>query len=329
MWSNIVDAKSIAKRATWLGCRVALPLLLALLSLGFVTTSTGHASPSAPLLPAAVSSQRADSAPVMEEFNGVLYIGWTGRNGAHNLNLMAYNPSTSSFSAAQVLTDTTIVGAGPSLSNFYNNLYVAWLGTDHRLNVGRYNMANPSVLANKVTLDEHSTNAPALTGFNGRLYLSWRGTDGRLNLMSSVDGSTFGSKITYIAALKTSPSLVSANMYMLVFWEEMNVNSNIVVGRYDPQNPMNLNPLVTLASTSQLPVGVAQAGVPEPYARIAWRTGSDAHIRLGLYESSSFIHNPVYTTQTTPYTPTLFNGAYLCWTGTDAAQSVNVASIHL
>lgn len=329
MLSNVANMKGIAKHVVLAGCRIALPLLLALLSLSFVTAGTGHTSSAAPLLAAAVSSQRADSAPVMEQFNGTLYVGWTGRNAAHNLNLMTYNPSNSSFGPAQVLTDTTLVGQGPSLVTFYNNLYVGWLGTNHQLNVGRYNMANPSVLANKVTLRETSNNAPALTAFNGRLFLSWRGTDGQLNIMTSADGSTFGSKITYNAALRTSPSLAPANMYLLVFWEETSANSNIVVGRYDPQNPLNLNPLVTLASTSQLPVGVAQAGVPAPDARIAWRTASDSHIRLGIYEGSSFIQNPVYTTQTTLYTPNLFDGVYMCWTGTDGAQSVNVGTVHL
>jgi len=329
MFSSVADTKGIAKHTVLIACRVALSLLLALLTLSFVTESTGHASSSAPSLTAVVSSQRADSAPVMEQFNGVLYIGWTGRNATHNLNLMTYNPAISSFGSAQVLTDTTLVGAGPSLVTFYNNLYVAWLGTNHQLNVGRYNMANPSVLANKVTLRETSNNAPVLAAFNNRLFLGWRGTDGQLNLMTSVDGSAFGSKITYNASLRTSPSLASANMYMLVFWEDSGINSNIVVGRYNPQSPLNLNPLVVLQSTSQLPVGVAQAGVPEPYARIAWRTASDTHIRLGIYKSSPFINNPVYTTQTTPYTPTLFDGTYLCWTGTDGSQSVNVGTIQL
>jgi hypothetical protein len=51
---------------------------MALLVPGFVGTSTGVASSSAPLRPATVSSQRADAAPVMEEYNGTLYVGWTG-----------------------------------------------------------------------------------------------------------------------------------------------------------------------------------------------------------------------------------------------------------
>src|SRR5881227_3151034 len=156
MLSNIMDLKGRASHGAWLLRRAALPLLLALLALGFVGASTGLASSSTPLRPATVSSQQADAAPAMVPFNGTLYVGWTGRNAAHNLNLMTYNPTTKVFGPAQALTDTTLLGSGPSLANFNSNLYVAWQGTDHRLNLGRYNPADATHLANKVTLSQSS-----------------------------------------------------------------------------------------------------------------------------------------------------------------------------
>ena len=197
MLSNIFNVKGTARRGTWLWCRVAFPLLLALLALGFVGLSTALASSSAPLRPATVSSQQADSAPAMMAFNGTLYVGWTGRNAAHNLNLMTYTPTSKVFGPAQVITDTTLPGQGPSLANFKGNLYVAWMGSDHRLNVGRYDPTHPSVLADKVTLRVSSNQAPALAAFQSRLYLSWRGADGHLNIISSADASTFSTKVSY------------------------------------------------------------------------------------------------------------------------------------
>lgn len=330
MFRDTTDVKKdTAKRSVLFWSRIVCALLLALVAAGFVGANTAGARTSAPLLPTTVSHQQADAAPVMESFNGTFYVGWTGRNAAHNLNLMTYDPTTGSFGPAQVLTDSTLVGEGPSLVTFYGNLYVAWLGKDQHLNVARYNLANPTVLANKVTLTETSPNAPALVAFNNRLYLSWRGMDGRLNLISSADGHIFGSKVTYGITIRTSPSLASANMYLLVFWENMTASSHLVVGRYDPTQPGNLTTIVTMTSTSQLPVGVAQAGVPQPYARVAWRTVSDARIRLGLFTGITTMQHYTTTTQTSLYGPTLFDGAYMVWTGTNAAQSVNVSRINL
>ncbi len=324
MFSNIVDVKETAKRGTWFWRRVALPLLLALLALGFVGLSTGLASSSAPLRPATVSSQQADSAPAMMAFNGTVYVGWTGRNAAHNLNLMTYNPTSKVFGPAQVLTDTTLPGQGPSLANFHGNLYVAWMGNDHRLNVGRYDPTNPSVLAEKVTLREYSNNAPSLAAFQGRLYLSWRGLDGHLNIISSADASTFTTKVTYGVVVRTSPSSVAKNMVLFVAWEDMSASSHIVFARYDPAQPTDLKEVVTVASTSQLPVSLAPAGVASPSVVVAWRTATDAHVRTAIFEGGPFLHNPVYTAETTNYGPALYS-PYMSWTGTNAAQSVNVS----
>jgi len=324
MFSNIVDVKGTTKRGTWLWRRVALPLLLALLALGFVGLSTGLASSSAPLRPATVSSQQADSAPAMMAFNGTLYVGWTGRNAAHNLNLMTYNPTSKVFGPAQVLTDTTLPGQGPSLANFKGNLYVAWMGSDHRLNVGRYDPTHPSVLAEKVTLRESSNNAPSLAAFEGRLYLSWRGLDGHLNIISSADASTFTTKVTYGVVVRTSPSSVAKNMVLFVAWEDMSASSHIVFARYDPAQPTDLKEVVTVASTSQLPVSLAPAGVASPSVVVAWRTATDAHVRTAIFEGGPFLHHPVYTAETTNYGPALYS-PYMSWTGTNAAQSINVS----
>ena len=324
MFTNIADVKGTLKRGILFWRRGAFALIIALLALGFVGVSTGMASPSAQLRPATVSSQRADSAPAMIAFNGTLYVGWTGRNAAHNLNLMTYNPTTKTFGPAQTLTDRTLVGSGPSLTVFNGNLYVAWQGADNRLNIGRYNPADPTHLANKVTLSDRSNNAPALAAFSGRMYLSWRGTDGRLNMISSANASTFNTKVTYAIPVRTSPSLVAVNVYLFVAWEDMSAGSHIVFGQYNPSNPPVLSSVVTVASTSQLPVGLFPAGVPSPYSRVAWRTAGDAHIRLAVFEGGQFLHNPVYTAETTLYGPALYS-PYMSWTGTDPAQSINVS----
>jgi hypothetical protein len=207
------------------------------------------------------------------------------------------------------------------------------VGTDHRLNVARYNPADPTHLADKVTLSETSYNAPSITAFNGFLYLSWRGTDGRLNILSSQDGTVFGSKVTYNIAIRTSPTLVNTPFYLFIGWEDVSANSLVTIGRYDPSQPTNLSVVVTNA-ISQLPIGLTFVGnAGYPGLRVAWRTPTDAHINLGLFGGSPVLQGIVYTMQTTPYGPSLIvaghGGAFMSWTGTDAAQSVNVSAVNI
>ena len=47
--------------------------------------------------PTTVSYQTADAGPAIVFFNGTAYVGWTGTNSAHNLNLMTYNAPTRSL----------------------------------------------------------------------------------------------------------------------------------------------------------------------------------------------------------------------------------------
>lgn len=324
MLSNRTEMKGTAKRGAWLLRKVAMPLLLALLALGFVGMSTGMASSSTAQLPATVSPQRADAAPALSVYNGTVYIGWTGRNTGHNLNLMTYDQNSQIFGPAIVLTDTTLLGAGPSLTIFNGNLCVAWMGTDHHLNVAFFKPGDPTHLANKVTLSETSYQAPAITTFNGRLYLSWRGTDGRLNIISSADASTFNTKVTYNVAVKTSPSLQEVHGFLFMAWED--TSSHIVFAQYNPSNPAVLNAVVTTTATSALPVSMFIAGVPAPDLRVAW-TDSNAHINLGIYSGGSALQNTVTTAQASPYGPALYM-PYLSWTGIDAAQSVNVSQVN-
>jgi hypothetical protein len=335
MLTAIIAVKGTSKCRAWFWRRGAFPLLLALLMLSFIGVGTGAARSSAQLRPATVSGQHADSAPAMEVFNGTMYISWTGRNAAHNLILMTYNTTTRIFGPAHVLTETTLAGSGPALAAWNNNLYIAWRGTDNRLNVGRYNPANPTHLANKVTLNEHSNNAPSLRGFSIILYLGWRGTDGRLNIIASQDGSHFDEpdKNTFSTIIKTSPSLCTfgGGSHLFIAWEDMSASSHINVALYDPTG---LWEKFTLTSTSQLPVSVAPLTSQPYWVSVAWRTANNTHIHLGIFEQgiSTTLQKPVNTTETTPYAPALtsYGGTfYMSWTGTDAAQSINVSPVNI
>jgi hypothetical protein len=303
--------------------------LLFLLLLGGTVFGGGAAlaRASVPRAPLTVSRQTSDAGPAIRFFNGAAYIGWTGRNAAHNLNLMTFDGTTKVFGPAIKLTDTTVSGSGPSLAVFNGNLYVSWRGTiNNRLNVARFNSSDPTHLADKVTLSQTSVNAPSIATFNGRLYLSWRGTDGRLNIISSADAHAFNTKVTYSIQIRTSPTLFAQSNLFLI-WEESSSSAHIVVGQYSTSHPSSLTSTVTTTSTSTLPVGVENG--PEssnPRLQFVWRTASDSRIRSGVWTGSANLTGITVTQQTTDFGPTIDGGA-LCWTGNNAARNVNVAPL--
>jgi len=176
-----------------------------------------------------------------------------------------------------------------------------------------------------VTLSEYSNNAPAIFTFNGRLYLSWRGTDGRLNIISSADAHTFNTKVTYNIAIRTSPTLQTSNGVLFVAWEDTTTQSHIGFAQYNPSSPAILSAEIITTSSSMLPVALFTAGTANPDLRVAW-TGVGKYINLGIYEGDDVLHNVVTTTQTSAYGPALYM-PYLSWTGTDAAQSLNMQQV--
>ena len=69
---------------------------------------------------------------------------------------------------------------GVALLSHAGRLWLAWTGTDRRLNV----MSSPDGVTfdQKVTLDERSTTAPSLTVHNGRLVIGWTGGGSKINV---------------------------------------------------------------------------------------------------------------------------------------------------
>ena len=72
------------------------------------------------------------------------------------------------------------ITARPALAVAGEQLYLAWTGTDHRINI----LADPqSPLGTPVRLEEaRSKTTPALCSHQGSLVLAWCGNDGHLNL---------------------------------------------------------------------------------------------------------------------------------------------------
>ncbi len=77
-------------------------------------------------------------------------------------------------------TSNTAHESGLAMVSHASRVWVAWTGTDRRLNV----MSSPDGLSfdHKVTLDERSATQPALSVHNGRLLIAWTGSGNRINV---------------------------------------------------------------------------------------------------------------------------------------------------
>jgi hypothetical protein len=69
---------------------------------------------------------------------------------------------------------------GSALVSHTGRLWVAWVGTDRRINL--MSSADGVTFDQKVVLDERSSAQPALTVHGGRLVLSWTGGGNKINV---------------------------------------------------------------------------------------------------------------------------------------------------
>ena len=71
--------------------------------------------------------------PALANFDGRLFLAWTGRDDRHRLNVLSSGDGVN-FGNKRTLEDTSI--AGPALASFERKLFIAWTGRDdaHHLN---------------------------------------------------------------------------------------------------------------------------------------------------------------------------------------------------
>ena len=80
----------------------------------------------------------------------------------------------------------TMHQTGPALASHGGRVWVAWTGSDRRLNV----MSSPdgAYFDQKLVLDERSLAPPALVVHNGRLLIAWTGGGNRINVATLAQG---------------------------------------------------------------------------------------------------------------------------------------------
>jgi len=212
--------------------------------------------------------------------------------------------------------------SGPALTTFNDRLYIAWAGTDGRLNV--MSSSDGVNFSGKVTLSEFSFVAPALTLFQGRLTIAWTGTDGRLNIMSSSDGINFGDKVTLEETSNAAPALVTAALVDLPLPGRLYLGWTGTDGRLNVMSSLdgvNFESKVTLEDTSNV-APVLKDFTGRLY--IAW-TGTDG--RLNVMSSSDGVNfgGKVTLGETSFAAPALevFSSRFnIAWTGTDGRLNI-------
>jgi len=120
--------------------------------------------------------------------------------------------------------------------------YVAWTGTNGKLNVQSLPTGQPA------TLNQSSNQAPALAFYNNLLYLAWTGTDGKLNVISSPDGTTFTNQVTLGQSSNNGPALIASSNLLSLVWTGTDGKLNLIFST-DGKNWVDQ---VTLSQTSTL-----------------------------------------------------------------------------
>jgi hypothetical protein len=83
----------------------------------------------APHAPTGLEQESSIGQPALAEFNGRLYMAWTGTDGAGHLNVMSSaDGRTWDPASKRILPELSM--AGPTLAAYAGRLYIAWTGVD-------------------------------------------------------------------------------------------------------------------------------------------------------------------------------------------------------
>jgi hypothetical protein len=300
--------------------------------------------------------------PSLEYFDYTFVLAWASGGGSgaappgYQLNLarLPVTPTSQRMICDEWSTET------PAMAVHNGRLFVAWTGTDpsHRINISSTtNFDSVEFTSTKQVLDETAHSNPALASYRGRLFLAWAGGGGlggaepnlQLNLMSSADGTnwstpieriTLSHKSTYGPALAVQRTTDGSD-YLFISWAS--VDRNIVYVSYAPDD--NISQLETgwKAVTwdgSHLAGSLASPTMTSAGQRIyvnwlganqALNSGSTDDGSQPVSSLWSHFERSVFSPAVKPGPLGLFDvatsfGLVYAWTGTDAANSLNVAS---
>jgi hypothetical protein len=272
--------------------------------------------------------------PALARLEQTLFLGWTGTDSNHHVNVVATN-NGEQFVNKVTLGETSI--DGPALAAGDEHLYLGWTGTDssHSLNV--LTSTDGQAFANKITLSERSHHAPALAygfGSSPRIFLAWTGTDSRLNLLWSTDGVTFGNKVTLSETSVAAPGLAWRDGDLYLAWAGTDGNHSLNVMKWR-DTASSLAPLfadkLTLGDSTEMQPALTDIA-PFDVLFLGW-SGRDSNHHLNATASfdrgDAFGLKLIYSDlgQFGPALADLNEMVYIAWTGRDSSHHVNLAHI--
>lgn len=210
-------------------------------------------------------------------------------------------PSNNAPTVAQVGSDAT------------NVFFASTLNTTGQILIARMDRA-PTILS------ETSATGGAIAGGASKLYLAWAGSGSHpfLNVSSTQDGVHFINKHTLSETSNLRPAITTlADGEIVLVWTGTNGQVNVAFSSDDGAT-WRKQTLPDLSAASPAAYGIGQT------LYIAWRNPASRTITLAAWNGKSW--SKLSTPATTANAPSLsmVNGALtLCFSGTDANQSVN------
>jgi hypothetical protein len=246
--SVLLTQRSRARCARLVVASLASVMLMAPLASAAAAHGLGRHAPSTPNAPSAPTRSQYDTGqtskakPVLTFCNGHTYLAWAAADNSARLYI-AIGTSPSSFTNVVAFNEylyryiTTDIqrSTGPALICWNGRVYVAFTGTDTRLNVGYFDgNAAHNYLNAKTTLSQYTYRSPALAASSdGWLNLAWTGTNNKLNVIRSGNATSWGAVHTWGETATGGPGFTnycysgSCNLYIFWFGTDFAVQGNI------------------------------------------------------------------------------------------------------
>jgi hypothetical protein len=178
-----------------------------------------------------------------------IYVAWTaGNDPGYHLNIMSTQNTLANWGSKQVLNESSHSGpalayAPPLPGHTQGVLFLAWTGTDGRINIRRSYDGQNWNDSDKIVLQQWAIDSPGIAYFYPNLYLFWRGTIGDQIWvsMSSDLGNTFHSQVMIPnQSTDYTPGLTLAGNDLILAWRgtdtahQINVMSTDTTSSSDP-----------------------------------------------------------------------------------------------